>query len=62
MRRTTPSTWCTAGNSLGAFRAGPLSAQPMSKTPAPLASNFQEYTNLLGLGDQLLGGQPIRAG
>ena len=43
-------TWCTAGNSLGAFRAGPLSAQPMSKTPAPLANNFQEYTNLLGSG------------
>ena len=47
---TTPSTWCTAGNALGAFRAGPLSSQPVSKTPAPLSGNFQEYTNLLGSG------------
>ena len=47
---TTPSTWCTAGNSLGAFRAGPLSSQPVSKTPAPLSGNFQQYTNLLGSG------------
>jgi TonB-dependent receptor len=47
---TTPSTWCTAGNSEGAFRAGPLSSQQLSKTPAPLANNFQEYTNLLGTG------------
>jgi len=47
---TTPSTWCTAGNSQGAFRAGPLSSQQLSKTPAPLANNFQEYTNLLGTG------------
>jgi TonB-dependent receptor len=47
---TTPSTWCTAGNAEGAFRAGPLSSQQLSKTPAPLANNFQEYTNLLGTG------------
>jgi TonB-dependent receptor len=47
---TTPSTWCTAGNALGAFRAGPLSSQSVSKTPAPLANNFQQYTNLLGSG------------
>jgi TonB-dependent receptor len=47
---TTPDTWCTAGNSLGAFRAGAISSVPMSKTPAPLANNFQEYTNLLGSG------------
>jgi TonB-dependent receptor len=47
---TTPSTWCTAGNSEGAFRAGPLSSQQLSKTPGPLANNFQEYTNLLGTG------------
>ncbi len=47
---TTPSTWCTAGNSQGAFRAGPLSSQPLSKTPPPLANNFQQYTNLLGTG------------
>jgi TonB-dependent receptor len=47
---TTPSTWCTAGNALGAFRAGPLSSQQVSKTPAPLSGNFQEYTNLLGSG------------
>ena len=47
---TTPSTWCTAGNSEGAFRAGPVSSQSMSKTPAPLANNFQQYSNLLGSG------------
>ena len=47
---TTPSTWCTAGNALGAFRAGPLSSQPVSKTPGPLSNNFQQYTNLLGSG------------
>ena len=47
---TTPSTWCTAGNSEGSFRAGPLSSQPLSKTPPPLANNFQQYTNLLGSG------------
>ncbi len=47
---TTPSTWCTAGNSEGAFRAGPLSSQLLSKTPAPLANNFQQYNNLLGSG------------
>jgi len=28
---TTPSTWCTAGNSQGYFRAGPLSSQLVSK-------------------------------
>jgi len=43
-------TWCTAGNSQGFYRAGPLSALPLSKTPPPLANNFQEYTNLLGSG------------
>ena len=47
---TTPSTWCTAGNSEGAFRAGPLSSQPLSSTPPPLANNWQRYTNLLGSG------------
>ncbi len=59
---TTPSTWCTAGNAEGAFRAGPLSSQQLSKTPPPLANNFQQYTNLLGLGDQLLGDQSTRPG
>lgn len=47
---TTPSTWCTAGNAEGSFRAGPLSSQQLSKTPPPLANNFQQYTNLLGSG------------
>ncbi|MBV9063809.1 MAG: TonB-dependent receptor, partial [Alphaproteobacteria bacterium] len=47
---TTPSTWCTAGNAEGAFRGGPLSSQPLSKTPPPLANNWQQYNNLLGTG------------
>jgi TonB-dependent receptor len=47
---TTPSTWCTAGNAEGSFRAGPWSSQPLSKTPPPLANNFQKYSNLLGSG------------
>ena len=34
----------------GAFRAGPLSSQQLSKTPPPLANNFQQYNNLLGSG------------
>ena len=46
----TPDTWCVAGNSEGAFRAGPISSQQLSKTPAPLANNFQQYNNLLGTG------------
>ena len=45
-----PDTWCVAGNSEGAFRAGPISSQSMSKTPAPLANNFQQYNNLGGTG------------
>jgi TonB-dependent receptor len=47
---TTPNTWCTAGNSQGYFRGGPLSSQQLSKTPAPLANNFKQYNNLLGSG------------
>ena len=47
---STPNTWCTAGNSEGAFRAGPVSSQPMSKTPPALANNFQQYNNLQGSG------------
>ena len=46
----TPNTWCTAGNAQGYFRAGPLSAQQLSKTPPPLANNWQQYNNLLGSG------------
>jgi TonB-dependent receptor len=41
---------CSAGNSQGYFRAGPISALQMPKTPAPLANNWQEYTNILGSG------------
>jgi TonB-dependent receptor len=41
---------CTAGNSEGYFRAGPLSAVQMSNTPLPLSSNWQEYTNILNSG------------
>jgi TonB-dependent receptor len=55
---TTPSTWCTAGNALGAFRAGPLSSQPVLKTPGPLSGNFQQYTNLLGSGITFWGVNP----
>src|SRR4029077_6413201 len=47
---TTPNTWCTAGNADGALRAAPLSSQQLSKTPPPLANNFQLYKNLLGTG------------
>ncbi len=47
---TTPSTWCTAGNAEGAFRAGPISSQSLSKTPAPLANAWQQYNNLQGTG------------
>jgi TonB-dependent receptor len=47
---TTPNTWCTAGNALGAFRAGELSSLQVLKSPGPLANNFQKYTNLLGSG------------
>ena len=41
---------CTAGNAQGYFRAGPISALQMPNTPAPLASNWREYSNLLGSG------------
>jgi TonB-dependent receptor len=41
---------CTAGNAEGYFRAGTLGALQMSKTPAPLANNWREYTNLLNSG------------
>jgi len=41
---------CTAGNALGYFRAGPLSAQQIPNTPPPLANNWKEYANLLGSG------------
>ena len=47
---TTPNTWCTAGNSLGAFRAGELSSLQVLNSAGPLAHNFQKYTNLLGSG------------
>jgi TonB-dependent receptor len=45
-----PNTWCTAGNALGAFRAGELSSLQVFKSAGPLANNFQKYTNLLGSG------------
>jgi len=54
----TPNTWCTAGNSQGYFRAGEISSQQMSKTPPPLANNFQEYKNLLGSGITFWGINP----
>jgi len=43
-------TWCTAGNATGSFRAGPLSALPISQEPAPLSGNWQKVNNLLGSG------------
>lgn len=54
----TPNTWCTAGNSQGAFRAGAISSLPLSKTPPALANNFQQYTNLLGSGITFWGINP----
>jgi TonB-dependent receptor len=55
---TAPSTWCTAGNSEGAFRAGPISSQSLSKTPPALANNFQQYNNLQGSGVTFWGINP----
>jgi len=43
-------SWCTAGNATGSFRAGPLSALPISQEPASLSGNWQRVTNLLGSG------------
>ncbi|MBS0365243.1 MAG: TonB-dependent receptor [Proteobacteria bacterium] len=55
---TAANTWCTAYNSQGYFRAGPLSSQPISKTPPALANNFREYINLLGSGITFWGINP----
>ncbi len=41
---------CSAGNSQGYFRAGPLSSQHLSQTPPLLADNWKEYDDLLGSG------------
>jgi len=49
---------CTAGNELGYFRGGPLSAQHIPQTPAPLANNWREYANLLGSGITFWGIDP----
>jgi TonB-dependent receptor len=49
---------CTAGNDLGYFRGGPLSAQNIPQTPAPLSGNWKEYTNLLGSGITFWGIDP----
>jgi TonB-dependent receptor len=49
---------CTAGNSEGYFRAGPLSAVQMSNTPPPLSGNWQEYTNILNSGINFWGVNP----
>jgi len=49
---------CTAGNALGYFRGGPLSAQQIPQTPPPLANNWKEYTNLLGSGITFWGINP----
>jgi TonB-dependent receptor len=41
---------CTAGNDIGYFRGGPLSAQPIPQEPGPLSNNWKKYTNILGSG------------
>ncbi|TAL72067.1 MAG: TonB-dependent receptor [Rhodanobacter sp.] len=41
---------CTAGNDIGYFRAGPISALQLGATPPPLSSNWKQYNNLLGSG------------
>jgi TonB-dependent receptor len=55
-------TGCSAGiftgPNQGFFRAGTISSQPLSKTPPPLANNFQKYTNLLGSGITFWGINP----
>ncbi|MGC4072270.1 MAG: TonB-dependent receptor [Nibricoccus sp.] len=51
-------TWCTAGNEDGFFRAGPLSAQQIPNTPAPLSGNWRQYNNLLGSGISFWGINP----
>jgi len=51
-------TWCTAGNGDGFFRAGPLSAQQIPDTPAPLSGNWRQYHNLLGSGINFWGINP----
>jgi TonB-dependent receptor len=53
-----PNTWCTAGNAEGAFRAGPISSQPISKTPPAIANNFQQYNNIQGSGVTFWGVNP----
>ena len=42
----------------GSFRAGPLSAQQIPNTPAPLSSHWRQYTNLLGSGINFWGIDP----
>jgi TonB-dependent receptor len=51
-------TACSASNDQGYFRAGMLSAQHIPQTPAPLADNWKEYTNLLGSGITFWGIDP----
>lgn len=41
---------CTAGNDLGYYRAGPISALQIPNTPAPLSGNWKQYNNILGSG------------
>ena len=59
---TTPSTWCTAGNALGAFRAGQLSSQQVSNSAGAPRQQLSEIHQPAGLGDHLLGGQSARPG
>lgn len=49
---------CSAGNSTGYFRAGVISALPITQEPAPLAGNWQQYNNLLGSGINFWGVNP----
>ncbi len=49
---------CTAGNDLGYFRGGPLSALQIPNEPGPLSNNWREYKDLLGSGITFWGIDP----
>ncbi len=59
---TTPNTWCTAGNALGAFRAGPLSSLQVLNSAGAPRQQLSAIHQLAGLRGHLLGGEPARPG